>query len=228
MKGNFTYIITLKERAMKKIFLSIFLCITVMLTVCAESMPNLKYKNIGNKDKISYSSENGWSKKIDKKTGNYYIKTKGFGSFYDYVDAEKRFAFSTNCEYEVLYNNRLIGYSSRDLKFYDMDYSNGVLTKQELSKEEVEQIFPDYKVVALSEFSPKTNSLKIKKHLGDLKIILFNDTDKTFDNFKFTSGNAKFEQYSLKGFLTVSKPGMIQFSRIGDKDRLLWYVLLVR
>ena len=65
--------------------------------VYANNMPNLKYKNIGNKDKITFNESTGtWSKAIDKKSGNYYIKTKGFGDFYDYLNPNKDFAFSTN------------------------------------------------------------------------------------------------------------------------------------
>ena len=213
---------------MKKIFLSLFFFLAVMIAVCAEGMPDLKYKNIGNKEKIYYDSEtNIWSKKFDRKNKNYFIKTKGFGDFYDYLDADKNFAFSTNCEYEFIYNDSLIGYSNKDLKFYEITYIAGGLSKRPLSKEEIEKIFPDYKVISLSQFSDKTGSLKIKKNLGDLKIILFNDTDNTFEHFKFSTGNAKINQYSLRGFLTVSKPGMVEFSRFGEHSDLM-YIILVR
>jgi len=213
---------------MKKI-LSIFLFLVTMLAVQAENFPDLKYKNIGNKDKISYDFQTGnWSTKIDKKNGNYFIKTKGFGNFYDYLDSEKNFAFSTNCEYEFIYQNELIGYSNRDLKFYSIAYQNGALSKKELSKEQIEEMFPNYKVVAISEFSEKTNSLKIKKNFGDLKIILYNDTEKTFDYFTFSSGNVKFKKYDLRGFLTVQDSGMVQFARDGEHDYKNWYILLIR
>ena len=214
---------------MKKIFFTLFLSLIIALSATAQNMPDLKYKNIGNKDKIFYNpATNIWSKKADKNNTVSYMKIKGFGDFYDYLDSDKNFVFSTNCEYEFIYNNSFIGYSNRDLKFYDITYINGGLGKRELTREEVEEIFPEYKIVALSEFSDKTNSLKIKKHLKDLKIILYNDTQNTFDNFVFTSGNSKFEQYSLRGFLKVSSPGMIQFSRLGERDDNLWYVLLIR
>ncbi len=215
---------------MKKLFLSLlFVFIFAELSVFAEKMPNLKYKNIGDKDKISYDVQTDtWSHKIDKKNKNYFIKTKGFGEFYDYLDSSKNFAFSTNCEYEFIYNNSLIGYSNKDMKFYDISYTNGGVGKRALSKEEVEKIFPDYELISLSDFSNLTNSKKVKKGFGDLKIILFNDTDKTFENYKFTSGNAKFEQYDLRGFLTVTKHGMIQFAPLEESENSIWYVILVR
>ena len=215
---------------MKKIFLCLFVFILFGLSVCAENFPDIKYKNIGNKDKIAYDeTADTWSKKFDKKTTNYFIKTKGFGEFYDYLYPNKNFAFTTNCEYEFIYNDSLIGYSNRDLKFYDIKFVNNGLSKRELTREEIEKILPDYHIIYLSDFSNKTGSYKIKKHLGDLKILLVNDTNSTFDEFLFTSGNAKFKTYDLRGFIKVTKPGMIQFAKNDDhKNSKDWYVLLVR
>ena len=214
---------------MKKIFFSFFILL-FGLSVCAQNFPDIKYKNIGNKDKIYYDpASDNWTNKFDKKTDNYFIKTKGFGDFYDYLYPNKNFAFSTNCEYEFLYKGNLIGYSNRDLKFYDIKFINDGISKRELTKDEIQEILPNYHIICLSEFSQKTNSYKIKKHLGNLKILLVNDTDNTYDNFSFSSGNANFHTYALRGFITITKPGMIQFakndSHINDKD---WYVLLVR
>ena len=214
---------------MRKIFICFILMLGMMNIVSAENFPNLKYKNIGLKDKISYDIQtNTWSKKIDKKNKNYFVKVKGFGDFYDYLDADKNFAFSTNCEYEFIYNNTLIGYSNRELKFYEIIYDNNTIGKRALTVEETEALLPDYKIISLSEFSPKTNAFKIKRGSSPLKIFIYNDTENTFDNYTFFSGNAKFEQYDLKGFLTVHTPGMIQFSRTGEQNSGLWYVILVR
>lgn len=195
----------------------------------AENFPNMKYKNIGLKDKISYNVQtNVWSKKIDKKNKNYFVKVKGFGDFYDYLDADKNFAFTTDCEYEFIYNDSLIGFSNRDMKFYEIIYSGNSIGKRALTKEETEALLPDYKVVSLSDFSAKTNAFKIKKGIAPLKIFIFNDTENPFDNYLFTSGNSKFEQYDLRGFITVQTPGMIQFSKAGEQSLKLWYVLLIR
>lgn len=214
---------------MKKFILSLCICLTVVLTAYANNLPDTKYKNIGNKDKISYdASTDTWSKKIDKKSGNYFVKTKGFGDFFDYNDSNGNFAFSTECEYEFIYNNNLIGYSNKNMKFYYITYINGGISKKELSKEEVENLFPEYKIISLSEFSENTNAIKIKKHLGNLKILLYNDTDNTYNNYKFSSGNAKFEQYSLRGFINISDQGMIQFSSGETSDKNPMFVLLIR
>lgn len=214
----------MKKSAIVVIFLLLF-----SLNVNAEKFPDTKYKNINVKDKITYNPENDfWSKKINKGS-DYYIKTKGFGDFYDYLDSNKNFVFTTNCEYEFIYKNNLIGYSNKDLKFYDITYINGGISKRELTKEEIQKIFPEYTVICLSEFSKTTNAYKLKKHIGALKILLINDSEDIFENYKFTSGNAKFERYDLNGFLTVNKPGMIQFAKTEENSQLSkWYVLLIR
>ena len=213
---------------MKKFFAIMCLYLLIIAANAAE-FPDLKYKNIGIKDKISYDPvTDTWSNKINKRNGNYFVKTKGFGNFYDYNDSHGNFAFSTDCEYEFIYNKNLIGYSNKNLKFYYITYINGGIGKRELTKEEVEILFPEYKVITLSDFSESTSALKLKKHLGDLKILLLNDSDKTFDNYKFSSGNAKFNRYSLRGFLTVTKQGMIQFSGGTTSEKDPMYILLIR
>ena len=212
---------------MKKIIISLLLCFFGFLSVYADNMPPLKYKNIKNKSKISYNETTGtWS--YNKSGENYFTKTKGFGVFYDYLNSDKSFAFSTNCEYEFIYNDSLIGYSNRDMKFYDITYANGGLSKRPLSVDEVEKIFPEYKVIPFSEFSDKTNSLKIKKQSSPLKILLFNDTNDNYDGYAFSTGNAKIEQYDLRGFVTVHKPGMVQFSKSKELNKNQWYIILVR
>ena len=214
---------------MRKIFLCLCIVSTVLLSVYADNFPETKHKNIKNKEKIMYdSSADIWSKKADWKNANFYVKTKGFGDFFDYNDANGNFAFSTNCEYEFIDNNNFIGYSNRDMKFYYITYINGGLSKKTLSKEEVEALFPEYKVINLSEFNSNTNAIKIKKHIGNIKILLLNDTEKSFDNYEFSSGNVKFEKYSLRGFINVSNPGMIQFSKGETSIENPTYVLLIR
>ena len=214
---------------MKKILICIIAVFGLINIVNAEHMPDIRYKNIGIKDKITYDTNtNIWSKSGGRKNNNYYVKTKGFGDFYDYLDSNKDFAFTTNCEYEFLYKDSLIGFSNLDMKFYEIIYDGNAVSKRALTIEEVQQILPDYTVIPLSKFSEKTNSLKIKKNLGSMKIFLYNDTNSVFDKYAFSSGNAKFEQFDLRGFLVVYKAGMIQFFDNGTISNALPYVLLIR
>ena len=213
---------------MRKIFAYLIVFLLLNLSAFANNFPDIKYKNINVKDRITYDAETSIWSKANKNDKNYFVKTNGFGDFYDYLDSEQNFAFSTKCEYEFIYNKTLVGYSNKDMKFYEILYDNNTVAKRALSKEEVEEILPDYTVISISEFSTNTNSLKIKKSDRVLKIFLYNDTGNEYEMYNFSSGNTKFEQYDLRGFIKVYKPGMIQFANSEDSEDKNWYVILVR
>lgn len=215
---------------MKKIFLSIILCLFLSTCAYAENFPPIKYKNISAKTKLFYDSElDIWSSKVDKKQTDYFVKTKNDEGFYEYLDADKNLAFNTECDYEFIYNNKFVGYSNKDMNFYEIRYKDGACIKTLIPAEEVELMLPNFRIIKTSDFTKKTNSLKIKKHHEDLNIVVLKDTDCDTQGFVFTSGNAKIKTYSLTGFVTVMKQGMIQFAPDESiKDSKRWFVLLVR
>ena len=93
---------------MKKFLLTLILTIVIIFPVWANKCPDLKLKKIQLKDKITNNNNlNEWSYKIDRKNGNYYTKVKGFGNYYDYLYPNKDFAFTTDCEFEFLYDKNL-------------------------------------------------------------------------------------------------------------------------
>lgn len=216
----------------KKLFLSVVLLAGLAMAVNAEEQISIPYKNIKEKSKISYNTENDvWTEKVDRKSDNYYVKTisDGTGNYSEFLNPDDSFAFTTGCQYEFIYKGNLIGYSNHELKFYDFALTDGELTRRELPFEEVQEMFPEYKIVKVSEFSPNTNSLKIKKQGKNFKLMLLNDTDRYFYHYSFTSNNAKFKTSQLKGLLDVTKKGMIQFSHFGDNTKNFpWFIILVR
>lgn len=214
---------------MKKfLFAVIFLGLSAAV-VSASEFPAMKCKNISFKSKISYNQETGvWNDKVNKNDENVLTK-KESESGGIYVRKDGTCAFSTGCDYEFISDGKLIGYSNNELKFIEFKNDDGVLTGEDLSPEEIQPLIPSYKIVKISEFSDKTNVYKIKKHAGPLRIFIFNDTDKTFENYQFTSGNAEFKKYDLNGFVDISKKGMVEFSaKNGIYEGTPWYVLLVR
>lgn len=204
----------------------LFFCVSVN----AAELQQVDYKNLKEGSKIFTDGLN-WTQKVDKKSDNYFIKkvSKGEGRFSEFYSKEGNFLFSTATQYEFINNGSLIGYSNSDLKFYEFEVKDSILTQRELTEDEIRELFPDYEIVKISQFSSATNSLKVKKKRGVLKLILLNDTDRFFHNYAFTSNNSKYKEYQLKGFLEITKQGMIQFSRFGDNNRNYpWYVLLIR
>ena len=215
---------------MKRFILLTLILLFSITTVIADNYPSIPYKNIKNKTKIFYDAEhNIWTSKHDKKSQDYFTKAILNKEETYYLKQDGNIAFSTDCDFDFITNGKFIGYSNSDLKFYDLLYKDGQLSKTPLDKDEIQSLFKNYKIILLSEFSNNTNSLKIRKGIGNANLILTNDSDKTFNDFSFTSGNAKFKVYDLKGFITVSKKGMIQFSKFGaDPKTAVWYILLVR
>ena len=215
---------------MKKILLSLIVMLAMVLCVNAEEFLQIPYKNIKEESKLKI--ENGvWTNKVAKKEQDYLIKfiSDGSGNYSEFYNSDGSFAFTTDCQYEFLHKGKLIGYSNQDLKFYDFILEDGKVNKRELSVEEVAELFPDYKIVKISDFSTNTNSLKLKKEGHNFKIIILNDTDKNFYHYSFSSNNGKFETYPLTGFINVTKKGMFQFSHFGDNtESTPWFILLVR
>ncbi len=215
---------------MKKIFLSLLVLCGLTLVAQAADLANIKYKNIKAEDKLKIVND-VWTDKVKRSDSDYFIKfvSDGSGSYSEFYNSDGSFAFNTGCQYEFIKNGDLIGYSNQDLKFYDFTYSNGELSRRELTEEEIKTLFPDYEIIKISEFAETTNSFKVKKDKLNFKIILSNDTDRNFYHYGFSTGNSKIEKYPLSGFLNIKKRGMIQFSHFGDntKDNP-WFVLLVR
>ena len=215
---------------MKKILLSLIVMFATVLCANAEELLQIPYKNIKEESKLRIEND-VWTNKINKKEQDYLIKfiSDGSGNYSEFYNSDGTFAFSTACQYEFLHKGDLIGYSNQDLKFYDFTYAEGKLNKRELTEDEVAELFPDFKIVKISEFSPNTNSLKLKKEGHDFKIIILNDTDKNFYHYSFSSNNGKFETYPLTGFINVTKKGMFQFSHFDDNtESTPWFILLVR
>lgn len=202
----------------------------MILASNAGGLQNLPYKNIKEEDKIKVENDI-WTNKIQKHDTDYFVKiiSDGSGSYSEFYNTDGSFAFTTGCQYEFLYKGDLIGYANQDLKFYDFTYTDGQLNRREMLPEEVAEIFPDFKIIKISDFSKNTNSLKIKKGVGALKIILLNDTDRNFYHYSFSTDNGSFENYPVSGFLNITKKGMFAFSHFGDntKDNP-WFILLVR
>lgn len=214
---------------MKRIFLSLVLMAVFCLTVSAQEL-TIPYKNIKDGGKICVSDDGTvWAN--NKKAPKCFTKriSDGTGNYSEFYSSHDEFMFSTGCQYEFINKGSLIGYSNFDLKFYEFTFKNDELQQRELTADEVQELFKGYKIVKLSDFSESTNSLKLKKRHGDFKLILLNDTDKYFYHYGFSSNNAKFDTYPLKGFLNITKKGMIQFSHFGDNTKENpWFILLVR
>lgn len=211
---------------MKKFITAIFVLFLSVNYTSAYEIQGLKGNSIKSNSVLSYDNDSMlWQ--TGKKTDTYFKKTNE--EFSEYLYPSGDFAFTTDCELEFLSNGRFIGYSNKDLNFYMFYFKDGVLEKEILSKEKIQALLPDYRIIPLSAFSKYTNSVKIKKRMGDLKILLLNDINKDFSEYEFSSGNAKFKTNKAAGIIYVTKPGMIQFSKKEENTpENPWFIILVR
>ena len=78
-----------------------------------------------------------------------------------------------DCTFNV--EERTITFAEDELKFYE--------NSAELSVEEVQKLFPEYKIVTISDFD-KNKKYKMKNSLfGKKKILILNDRNRTFHLF---------------------------------------------
>lgn len=202
----------------------------LFISLSAFALEDIEYKNIEEGAKI-ITKDAFWTLKIPKKSTNYFIKkiSQEDSKLSEFYSTDGKIYFSTGCHYDFIYKGSLIGYSNYEMKFYEFYFKDGQLNRRELLYDEVKELFPDYKVIKITDFSTTTNSLKLKKRGKNLKVIVLNDTDKYFYNYDFTTNNSKLEKYILKGFVNIKKKGLIQFSRFGENSKNTpWYILLVR
>ena len=213
---------------MKKIFI-IFVLFFVIQAVMAESLCEIKYKNLPYNTKLTYLN-NVWGTKNVRNDRLYYKKIKNLKSFKtELVSSKNNVHFLLNSDYEFIVDGRLVGYSNEDLKFYEYQIDCNNLYQRELFESEIQELFPKCKILKVSDFSDTTNSIKISKGKKDLKLLLLNDTEASFYNYWFSTNNAEIMLYELKGFVNITKKGLIQFSRNDDNyERNAWYVILVR
>jgi len=213
----------------KIIFLLIVFCF-FNLQLHAAELKNIKYKNIKINEKIN-CIDGIWTNKLPRKASFYLVKkiSDQYPYFTDFYSPNNEFLFSSQSHYEFINNGRLYAYSNDDYRLYEVIANDGNISKRIVTEDEIIELFPDFKLIRLTDFSQGTNSLKIKKTKKNLKLIIFNDTCTDLKGFDFSTNNAKIDRYPLKGFIDVTKKGMIQFSssEFNNSDDA-WFVLLVR
>jgi len=207
---------------MKKI-LVIFLTMFAMNSVYAGEAA-FPYTVLKEGSVISLNQISGtWSSKNIKNAGEQFVK-----SGTEYSSRITDLNFSTDCDFEFVTRGLLLGYSSSELKFYEISVKDGEISKRLLLASEVAELFPNYRIIPISSFSNTTNSYKFRKKGNTVKIIILNDTERVFDGYDYSSNNVKFEKYKAKGFLNISSAGMVQFSSEINTEDSPWYILLIR
>ena len=201
----------------------LFIAFLILLAVPAYAgTKSLPYKELADGGKISVNESGNWTFKVSKKKP-FYKKTD---TLLVYSDSDT--VFDTGCNFLFTDKGRLIGYSQKDLKLYEISVTEGNIEKTELAPEEVSLLFKDYKMVGLSEFSQNTN-VYIFEYKKPARIMLFNDKGETFGNYVFSTGNSRIDTYPINSMVKIKKKGMVQFTPSeGDAKNSPWYIILAR
>ncbi|MBQ7764787.1 hypothetical protein IJ384_05420 [bacterium] len=200
------------------------------LKVNAADFQKIEYKQLKDKTKITYQ-DGAWLTKVKTKNNDYFIKrsSEGVEKYSEFFAPTGEYLFSATTDYDFIENGRLIGYSNSNFKFYEYELFENKLSARELGAEEVQNLFPKFTIIKISEFSPTTNCLKIKKGKKNLNLIVLNDTDRYFDNYWFSTDNVNLKYYQLRGLLKIKNKGLVQLSRFGENTKIYpWFVLLIR
>jgi hypothetical protein len=208
---------------MKKLLV---LMIILFVSQCsfASDLKDLPYKGIKQDGKIKITEADTWTDKVRHKDLNYFIKQ---GSVLYNKSNSK--SYTTDCDYMFIYGGRLIGYSETDLKFYEFVPSAEHISKNELNLSEVAQLFRDFRIILISDFSTTTNVYKFRKKRSKENILILNNTDIKFYNYGFTTNNSEFEKYIINNTICITKKGLIQFSQFGENTKNTpWFIILVR
>ena len=114
-----------------------------------------------------------------------------------------------NSDFDFIYNEKLYGVDNKNLKYYQITFDKVKFMEKQLSYEQVENAFKGYDVVKISDF--KDGTYKILNGYKDKKILLFNDTDKSFENYSI-----KPEKFSpdknINGLIKLPYWGKVIFS----------------
>lgn len=157
-----------------------------------------------------------WSRNLGLKD---YVFTKhisvGTGSFSEYFYKDKQ--YDTNSTYEFLYYGKLIGYNGHLLKFFDLTFNGEKFEAKELTKEQVQVLFPDIKIILVSEF--KDNEITIESPIFRKRAyMILNDTDQDFYKYQFEYYMSNDRVF--KGIFETSFPRVLVYSHFKSRDEM--------
>ena len=197
---------------MKKLLLAIF-----AFCICVSSASAYTY--IKEKEHIFYNPENSsWA--TNQQTNNdIQLKNKSFigsGGFVEYYYKDKKLAIGPETNIGFIHDGEFIGINSQDLKFYKYVYENNKFVAKELNVDEIQELYPDYSIIRVSDF--KNNEITIyKKFFSKKNILLLNDTNQSFYKYNYKPASVCPEY--IKPFIRLSHAGKIVFSHYGDDTK---------
>lgn len=202
---------------MKRIIALIFVTLGINSALAYDYNSDIINNKIKDEQQVLYcQKDNTWGANCTDSNFEFTKRiTYGSGGYSLYEKDKK--IYDTDTTYEFIHNNKLIGYNSHKLKFYNLIFENDKFQPTELSVEELNELFPDVEIVKVSEFNNDEITL-YKPFFKTKTILLVNDTDKYFYKYQFE--NYKKQDELIRGLIEVSKAQTLVFSHFGSRDKL--------
>ena len=111
---------------------------------------------------------------------------------------------------DFTYNGRNLEYNIDELKFYE--------NSKILNKDELQKIFSDYEIVLISS-ADKDKKIKVKNSLfKSKKILLLNDTNRTFHLFYIYPMTSRYENSEIKSLITIHGHKNVRLKHSGGDE----------
>ncbi len=203
---------------MKKFLLTTLVLLLTSEIVSAYEVDEAVLNAIKNNQIVDYNPQTKiWSRNLGV---NHYVFTKhisiGSGSYTYFTNGDKE--YELNSTYEFLYYGRLYAYSAHLLKFFELGFDGEGFTTRELSKEEVQNMFPDVKILPVSEFDENNEITVPLPAFRKRAFMILNDTDKDFYKYQFEYYRP--ENKLFNNIFEIRMPRIMVMSHFKSRDVL--------
>ena len=147
----------------------------VLISISAASA----YNYITEKQTIFYNPQKSIWTLMPETEDDIQITNKSFigsGGFCEYYYQDGKLAIGPEINIGFVNDGEFIGINSQELKFYKYKYQDKKFVSELLTQEEIQKLYPEYKIIKVSEF--KNNEITInKKFFEKINVLLLNDTE---------------------------------------------------
>lgn len=129
-----------------------------------------------------------------------------------------------NSDFQFLYLGRFLGVDNSNLKYYEIEYINDSFVERALTYEEIQEIFSDFDVLKISDFTRGTYT--IINHCDEKYILLYNDTEQSFAGYVVLP-ETYFASFGINGVIRLPDRGKILFMNKEEPEKQV-YTIRVR
>jgi len=130
-------------------------------------------------------------------------------------------AFTLKSDYAFISKNKFAAVNNSNLKVYTAVYKDGKFTPSEMSAQQVQAMFDDVKVLAVSKMQNDMITVK-RTPFTTSTCMIVNDTNADFTDYIFSPTSV--QRSPIKGMFLVRQVGKIKFVKNGDMQKKYPYL----